>query len=102
MDSKGDGGIPDEGIGLVGKEPGSGPNYGRQRVPDQEALKRQRDRTAQTFAMDMLLLKFVQGLPLVGVLGGAGNPVYYRRVLRYVALKYRKRYLFQKREELAE
>lgn len=52
--------------------------------------------------MDMLLLKFVQGLPLVGVLGGAGNPVYYRRVLRYVALKYRKRYLFQKREELAE
>ena len=71
-------------------------------VPDQEALKRQRDRTAQTFAMDMLLLKFVQGLPLVGVLGGAGNPVYYRRVLRYVALKYRKRYLFQKREELAE
>ena len=35
-------------------------------VPDQEALKRQRDRTAQTFAMDMLLLKFVQGLPLVG------------------------------------
>lgn len=71
-------------------------------VPDQEALKRQRDRTAQTFAMDMLLLKFVQGLPLVGVLGGVGNPVYYRRVLRYVALKYRKRYLFQKREELAE
>ena len=52
--------------------------------------------------MDMLLLKFVQGLPLVGVLGGAGTPVYYRRVLRYVALKYRKRYLVQKREELAE
>lgn len=71
-------------------------------VPDQETLKQQRDRTARTFAMDMLLLKFVQGLPLVGVLGGAGNPVYYRRVLRYVTLKYRKRYLFQKREELAE
>ena len=38
-------------------------------------------------------MKFVQGIPVVGVLGGAANPVYYRKILRYVQLKYRKRYL---------
>lgn len=56
-------------------------------------LKVQMDCTAEVFAMDMLLLKFVQGLPVVGIVGGAGNPVYYRRIMKYVRLKYHKRYL---------
>lgn len=51
--------------------------------------------TASVFAMDMLLLKFIQGMPLVGILGGASNPVYYRKVMNYVQLKYRKRYLLK-------
>ena len=38
---------------------------------------------------------------LVGVLGGAANPVYYHRVMRYVQLKYHKRYLYGKRKEMA-
>ena len=62
-------------------------------------LQEQIDRTAKAFAVDMLLLKFVQGLPVVGVLGGAGNPVYYRRIMKYVQLKYRKRYLLNKISE---
>ena len=51
--------------------------------------------TSQIFAMDMLLLKFVQGLPVIGILGGAANPLYYNRILRYVQLKYRRRYLLK-------
>ena len=51
--------------------------------------------TASAFALDMLLLKFIQGLPVVGLIGGAANPVYYRKVMRYVQLKYHKRYLLQ-------
>ena len=51
--------------------------------------------TASVFAMDMLLLKFLQGFPVVGILGGIANPIYYNRVLRYVQLKYRKRYLLK-------
>lgn len=62
-------------------------------------LQEQIDRTAKAFAVDMLLLKFVQGLPVVGVLGGAGNPIYYRRIMKYVQLKYRKRYLLNKISE---
>ena len=51
--------------------------------------------TASVFSMDMLMLKFIQGLPVVGIFGGAANPIYYRRVLNYVQLKYRKRYLLK-------
>jgi len=51
--------------------------------------------SASAFAVDMLLLKFLQGIPVVGILGGMANPVYYRRVMKYVELKYRKRYLLR-------
>lgn len=60
-----------------------------------EDLKIQTEKTADVFAVDMLLVKFIQGMPIVGILGGAGNPVYYRKVMRYVELKYRKRYLLK-------
>lgn len=65
----------------------------------QEVLEEQIRETAAVFAMDMLLMKFIQGLPVVGILGGAANPIYYNRVLQYVQLKYRKRYL--KKQERA-
>ena len=58
-----------------------------------EMFKQQVKDTASAFAMDMLLLKFIQGLPVVGIIGGAANPVYYSKVMKYVQLKYRKRYL---------
>ena len=61
----------------------------------QTQVDEQMEKTASAFVVDMLLLKFVQGLPVVGLLGGAANPVYYNKVLRYVELKYRKRYLWQ-------
>lgn len=60
-----------------------------------DAFAAQLHDTASVFAVDMLLMKFVQGLPLVGIVGGAANPVYYRKVLRYVQLKYRKRWLWK-------
>ncbi len=64
------------------------------------ALESQMKAASSAFAVDMLLLKFIQGLPVVGILGGAANPVYYRRVMDYVSLKYRKRYLRQRLREL--
>lgn len=59
----------------------------------EEEFQQQMQYTAAVFAMDMLLLKFIQGLPVVGVVGGAANPVYYRKIMKYVQLQYRKRYL---------
>lgn len=62
-------------------------------APDEDILKEQIRRTGEAFAMDMLLVKFIQGMPIVGILGGAANPLYYNKVMQYVQLKYRKRYL---------
>lgn len=59
----------------------------------QEILREQIQETASAFAVDMLLLKFIQGMPVVGILGGAANPVYYRKVMEYIQRKYKKRYL---------
>ena len=56
-------------------------------------LQVQIQKTGCAFAADMLLLKFVQGFPIIGILGGAMNPIYYHKVMRYVHLKYQKRYL---------
>lgn len=67
-------------------------------MPAEELLDEQTKKTAYAFAEDMLLTKFIQGLPFVGMVGGAANPYYYRKILTFVRLKYRKRYLLQKKE----
>lgn len=64
-------------------------------IPSEDMLAEQIRRTSDTFAMDMLALKFIQGLPLVGIVGGLSNPVYYNKIMRYVQLKYYKRYLLK-------
>lgn len=51
------------------------------------------NQTASVFAVELLSLKFIQGLPVVGIVGGAANPVYYARVFKYVRCQYEKRYL---------
>lgn len=72
---------------------------GERAVTEAELQDQIRD-TASVFAVDMLLLKFIQGLPVVGILGGAANPVYYQRILRYVQLKYKRRYLLKYQKAL--
>lgn len=62
-------------------------------------FEEQLNKTASAFALDMLVLKFIQGLPVVGILGGAANPVYYHKIMKYVQLKYKKRHLYQQMEE---
>ena len=66
-------------------------------TPAKELLDEQMKKTADAFAMDMLLTKFIQGLPFIGMVGGAANPYYYRKILSFIRLKYRKRYLLQKK-----
>lgn len=66
----------------------------------EEAFQEQIQATASVFAVDMLLLKFIQGLPVVGVLGGAANPLYYNKILRYIRAKYKRRYLLEQQAKL--
>lgn len=76
----------DAAVELMAERPG-------ENAPTDEAIKAQLQRTAAAFTTDLLVLKFVQGLPIVGILGGMGNPVYYRKVMSYVELKYQRRYI---------
>ena len=64
-------------------------------VPAAEDIKAQIKRTADIFALDMLVFKFVQGLPVVGIIGGLANPVYYTKILKYIQMKYYKRYILK-------
>lgn len=64
--------------------------------PTEEDIRTQIQSTSNAFAMDMLVAKFIQGLPIIGIVGGVMNPVYYHKVMAYVQLKYRKRYLLCK------
>ena len=70
--------------------------------PDYDSVETQIGITADDFALDMLVLKFIQGLPVVGVVGGLSNPVYYNKIMEYVRLKYHKRYLLNKTEDKEE
>ena len=70
----------------------------QQRLEDPAAVKEEElglqiRQTASVFAVDMLVLKFIQGMPLVGLIGGISDPVYYKKVMDNVKLIYRKRYL---------
>lgn len=65
-------------------------------IVNEEVLKNEIEDTAKVFATDMMVLKFIQGLPIVGIIGGIFNPIYYNKILRYVRLKYYKRYLLTK------
>lgn len=62
----------------------------------EDDVKNEIENTSGVFATDMIVLKFIQGLPIVGIVGGIFNPIYYGKVLNYVRLKYHKRYLLDK------
>lgn len=43
--------------------------------------------------IQILYMKFLQGIPVVGAVGGAYDAVYMKRITEYAELKYRHRYL---------
>lgn len=53
-------------------------------------------KTSALLANRLLLVKFIQGVPLVGVVGGAANLSLSGTVSRYGTLKYKKRFLERK------
>ena len=60
-------------------------------------LDEQIRRTAKALSDEMLYAKFLQGQPIVGVVGGAGDMIVLKRVTDYAMLKYRRRYLIDRK-----
>ncbi|MDO4541510.1 MAG: EcsC family protein [Bacillota bacterium] len=55
--------------------------------------------TAEALSTDLLVMKFIQGLPIVGAVGSVTNAYYCNRVTDYAKLKYKKRYLLNKLDD---
>lgn len=54
-------------------------------------------RTADGLAGELLYLKFVQGLPVIGIAGGISDVVYQKKISQYAQLKYQRRFLEHQR-----
>ena len=53
---------------------------------------------AGCLSKELLYMKFLQGIPVVGAVGGAYDAIYMKQIMEYAELKYRRRfYLRQKR-----
>ncbi|WKY45195.1 EcsC family protein [Eubacteriaceae bacterium ES2] len=52
--------------------------------------------TSAVLSKTLLTTKFIQGLPIVGIIGGLANPFILNKISVYAELKYQKRYLAKK------
>ncbi len=64
-------------------------------VPELD-LDSQMKETSDTLSDVLLTAKFIQGIPIVGVVGGAVNYTILNKIGNYAKIKYKKRYLLKK------
>ena len=60
-------------------------------IPSEDTIKDQIKASASSLADEMLFLKFVQGIPVVGVIGGISDTVFLHRIQRFAKLNYQYR-----------
>lgn len=65
-------------------------------LPECYVEEEQIRQTAKALSEALLYMKFLQGIPLVGVLGGLYDAIYMKYVAAYSTLKYKRRYLYNK------
>lgn len=70
----------------------------QQETNEELELEERLGQTAAALSHELLYMKFLQGIPVVGVIGGAYDFVYTKRILEYAGMKYKRRFL-EKMEE---
>lgn len=55
-------------------------------------------KTAGTLSRELLYMKFLQGLPVAGVVGGLSDTIYLKKITDYASIKYQKRMLLKHKE----
>ena len=70
-------------------------------VPEGYDPKKQISRTSRGLSKELLYMKFLQGIPVVGAVGGACDAGYMKQISSYAELKYQKRFLteYKKKRE---
>lgn len=72
-------------------------------LPEGYRTNEQVKQAAGSLSKELLYMKFLQGTPIVGAVGGAYDVIYMRQITEYAKLKYRRRFLErQKRKSTAE
>lgn len=66
-------------------------------IPQDYEEKIQIEKTAGELSKELLYMKFLQGIPIVGAVGGIYDAVYMKRIAEYANLKYKKRFLMKKK-----
>lgn len=69
-------------------------------LPTDYNEKQQISQTAAGLSKELLYMKFLQGIPVVGAVGGAYNVVYLKKITEYANLKYKRRFLLRKKNEV--
>lgn len=67
-------------------------------MPEDYEEKAQIARTAAGLSKELLYMKFLQGIPIVGAVGGIYDAVYMKRITEYANLKYKKRFFKKKKK----
>lgn len=58
-----------------------------------ESLEACIDAAGACMSKELLYMKFLQGIPVVGAVGGAYDAIYMKQIIKYAELKYRRRFL---------
>lgn len=64
-------------------------------ISKEEQIKK----TSLALSNELLYLKFVQGMPIIGIAGGLSDVVYQKKITDFVGLKYKRRFLVENREK---
>ena len=70
-------------------------------LPEVEDLTPQIKRTADALSKELLYMKFLQGIPVVGAVGGACDALTMSHVSDYAKLKYQRRLLSRKKMDIS-
>ena len=62
-------------------------------VPAGYDQKEQVSKTSRGLSKELLYMKFLQGIPVVGAVGGVYDAIYMKQISSYAGLKYQKRFL---------
>ena len=54
---------------------------------------------AGCLSKELLYMKFLQGIPIVGAAGGAYDAIYMQQIVKYAEMKYRRRFLEKQKKE---
>lgn len=69
-------------------------------VPGDYIRKGQMQKTANALSKELLYMKFIQGIPIVGLVGGVQDMACMRKITAYAEMKYRKRVLYKMQDWL--